>query len=215
MTQGDKPDEEKQDARPEYPEIIQASWSGDVERLNTLLAGGADPNNRNEWGETTFTRIVGDLSSSKNPNRYEIVRVLLQAGADPRLLDGTEGDDDRGGPLTYAMLNMDTEMMRLLLEAGADPNTESGASPGETFYDWAEFDYRYEVYDFRLPEEPAEADRADEGAWLLYLDRLAVRHGKHRPDHLFLLRGYGARSCSDGVGTGDGAVTASTDRGNA
>jgi len=72
-------------------------------------------------------------------------------------------------------------------------NTENREqADGETLYDYAEFDYRYETYDMKLPEEPAETDRVSEDAWLKFLDRLAIKYGKRRPDHLFLLRERGA-----------------------
>jgi hypothetical protein len=52
---------------------------------------------------------------------------------------------------------------------------------GESLYDWADFAYRYEVWSMNLPEEATVDERSDMDAWLGYLDRLAVKHGKRRP----------------------------------
>ena len=43
----------------------------------------------------------------------------------------------------------------------------------------------------------AAADKASEDAWLLYLDRCAIKHGARRPDYLFLLREFGARTATE------------------
>lgn len=107
--------------------------------------------------------------------------------------------------LHAAMLTKNIELMRVLLEGGAEPNSMSGSSPGETLYDWAEFDYRYSTWDkpFGLqgslmpPDVPTANDEASEDAWLRYLDRCAVTHDARRPDYLFLLREFGARKASE------------------
>ena len=110
-----------------------------------------------------------------------------------------------------AILNMDTEMMRILLDAGADPNEllrillGPGTDPAgvgidsmeESLYEWAEFAYRYEVWSNKLPDGAIAAAGTNRDAWLHYLDRLAVKYGKRRPDHLLLLRQRGALSMSE------------------
>ena len=96
-----------------------------------------------------------------------------------------------GGPLFSAVINQDTEVLRLLLDHGADPNRENDGC--ETLYDWAKFDYWYEVYDCEaFPEQPTDEDKVSEDAWLRFLDRIAVKHGLMRPDYLILLRERGA-----------------------
>lgn len=87
----------------------------------------------------------------------------------------------------------DTRILKLLLDHGADPNKEHDL--GEPLYNWAEFDYRYDEYGIQLlPEEPTEEDKSTEDEWLQFLDRLAIKHGKRRPDYLFLLRAAGAKT---------------------
>ncbi len=88
-------------------------------------------------------------------------------------------------------------MLRILLDEGADPNAVTMDSESESLYDWAEFDYRYEVWDINPPEEGTPGDRVDEDAWLQYLDRLALKYGKRRPGHLQLLRDRGALMRAD------------------
>jgi len=72
---------------------------------------------------------------------------------DPNLLD-----DEGSGPLTSAMLAMDAEMIELLCSYGTKPNKVAGFSENEILYDWACFDYQYEVYDLNLPGHPSEKD---------------------------------------------------------
>ena len=100
-----------------------------------------------------------------------------------------------GGPLFNAVIPKDTEVLQLLLVHGADPNAEHEGV--ESLYAWAEFDYRYDEYDLRMPEEPKEEDKASEDTWLDYLDRLAQKYGKRRPDCLRILRKAGAKGWSD------------------
>ena len=170
-------------------ELIEALSGKDLSRVWKLLENGADINAQNELEETVLNEIVDKLQD--DPDRYKVVTFLLNHGADPKILD-----KERCGPLQNAMFVMDTEMLKLLLEHGADPNAESGSTDNETLYDWAEIDYRYQIYDFHLPEDPTEADRVDEESWLSYLERLAAKYHKRPPLHLRLLRSYGAR-CAD------------------
>ncbi|MBP7948922.1 MAG: hypothetical protein KA004_04640 [Verrucomicrobiales bacterium] len=177
--------------KPTGKQISDAAYAGDIELLRRYAGQGGDFNEI-EQGDTLLEEIISDLCLDKVECRYDVVRELLALGADPNLLG-----EDRRGPMIPAMLSMDTEMLRILLEAGADPNEVAGFFDSETLYDWAEFDYRFETYDLNAPDKPTEADKADEDAWLTYLDRMAVKHGKRRPDHLYLLRKHGAKTAQE------------------
>jgi hypothetical protein len=163
-------------------QLREALLEANLEMAAELIHAGADINARNRHGSPLLHEIIGGLDDAE---RLPVVRFMLEHGADPRLIDEESSD-----PLFSAVLAMDTEVLRLLLDHGADPNRPLDA--GEALYDYAEGDYRYEIYDLHLPEEPTDADKVSEETWLHYLDRLAIKYGERRPDHLFLLRERGA-----------------------
>jgi hypothetical protein len=136
--------------------------------------------------------VVLNLCVDEKPFRYAVARALLELGADPNLLD-----NEGSSPLEIPMLRMDTEMLRILLEAGADPNKTEGFDGDELLYDWAVRDYCLEALPNPLPEEPTEDDKKDEDSWLAFFDRIAAKYNYRRPDHLFLLRQYGAKSITE------------------
>ena len=174
---------------PTKQDLCKAAYAGDVATLRQLALEGADFNEVDDFGDSLLKEVVANLSASDAPFRYEVVRTLLELGANSNIL-GAAGL----GPLTDAMLSMDTDLLHILLEAGADPNKPCGFTESDSFYDWAESDYRYNIYGdyWILPEEPTEEDEASEEAWLAFLDRIAIKHEVLRPDHLKLLRTYGA-----------------------
>lgn len=169
--------------------FVASACAGDIDAMRAQVAGGFDLNGTDCFGDTILEWVISNLEFCPSVAKYEVVREMLRLGADPRRLG-----NDGCGPLLSAALNMDAEMLRILLDAGADPNAVKIRTTGELLYDWAEFVYRYEVWNLKLPEEPVAVDRANPEVWLRYLDRLAVRHGKRRPDHLRLLRARGACS---------------------
>ncbi|MCZ4324628.1 hypothetical protein [Pseudomonas anguilliseptica] len=131
-----------------------------------------------------------------------MLRLLIERGANPNLL-GEEGSS----PLTAAMLGRDSELLEILLEAGADPNLPEGFTGTQSFYDWAVFDYIHEIWEapflfspaprLEAPTPPSPEDKASEESWLQYLDRCAIKDGLERPNHLILLRKYGARTAHE------------------
>lgn len=88
---------------------------GHAELVPFLVARGADVNHADDRGMTPVQRAV-------LKNRPEVLRRLLEAGADPNL--GLE----RMKPLSTAVTFRRRELVRLLLAHGADPNAsdESG-----------------------------------------------------------------------------------------
>ncbi len=164
-------------------ELFEALCDGDLRRAGELLSGGADINEPDEEGETILLRVI--FHGCDAVQRHAVVRFMLDHGADPRLLN-----DAGAGPLLSALIVEDIETLRLLLDNGADPNREHEL--GESLYNYAEFNYRDETYHSHLPESPTEADKASENSWLEFLDRLAVKYDKPRPDYLMLLRERGA-----------------------
>ena len=167
--------------------LLKAIESENLPLVEKLLHEGAEINTQDNYGESVLCCAVSVLQESAQ--RYSIIKFLLDNGANPRILS-----DERGGCLQQAMLQLDTKMLEMLLDYGADPNAEAGFMDTETLYDWAEFDYRYQIFGSRWLEESNENDSVDETNWLNFLQRTAKKYNVREPDHLFLLRERGAKS---------------------
>ena len=174
---------------PTRKDICDAAYEGDIDRLRQLASEGADLNETNEYGETIFDEIMSNLTIDDKEFRYDVLLAMLELGADPNILD-----EAGCGVLTTAMLAMDTKMLKILLDAGVDPNNHCGFTDSESFYDWAVCDYGYNLYGGPVPDEAEEEDNASEESWLAFLERLALKYNCRQPDHLHLLRSYGALS---------------------
>ena len=99
--------------------LIQAAKEGDAKRVNSLVTGFANANERDELGRPAIGWAVAGGSVG-------VVESLLLAGADPNAAapDGTTA-------LEIACKKGDAEIARVLLEAGADPcvQSNSGTTP--------------------------------------------------------------------------------------
>lgn len=186
---------------PDVKALISAVTAYDFERVRALVAGGADVNGCDEFGETVLMCAIGDPDNDDTSLRLAIARELLSLGADP-----CKTDEEGSGPICEAAVRMDTEVLRLLMDAGANPNDETGWEEGRTAYDLAAEDYYVRTWigpggfplgSEGLPEEPDANDLATQETWLAFLDRMAVKYGKRRPDFLFLMRERGARKFSE------------------
>lgn len=96
--------------------LFEAIHRKDAAKVNALLADGADPNAKNNDGCTPLRLAVFK-------NRFDIVQILLEKGAD------IHTDDDAA--LREAMRNGYLDIGRYLVEQGADPNAkdENGKTP--------------------------------------------------------------------------------------
>ena len=77
--------------------LIEAAASGDLARVRSLLASGADANARDADGATVLMRAA-------HLGRLDVVRALVDAGAD------VNATDERGwGALAKAVYNADLD----------------------------------------------------------------------------------------------------------
>jgi ankyrin repeat protein len=113
-------------ARGAYCDICTAASIGDLDRVRELL--DQDPSLANRASEYV-TYYLGSGTPLKNAaagGHIEIVKLLLDRGADPNLPE--EGIAPRGHALYSAVYNGHYDIARLLLEHGAFPNPEVESS---------------------------------------------------------------------------------------
>ncbi len=109
-----------------YVDINTAASIGDLKRVKELLK--KDPTLANRVSEYV-TYYIGSGSPLKNAaarGDLEIVKLLLEHGADPNLPE--EGIAPRGHALHSAVCNGHIEIVKLLLKHGAYPNVEVESS---------------------------------------------------------------------------------------
>ena len=98
-------------ARAETP-LHKAVWKGDIALIEALIAGGADPNSRNEG--FTLLHMAG---FNDNP---AVIEALLEAEADP------EARDKHGfTPLHAAAEYNNPAVVEALIAGGADPKART------------------------------------------------------------------------------------------
>ena len=87
--------------------------NGSAAVVRALLEAGAYPRTtRLESSEDVLTYLI----PASSPDKHEVMRLLIEHGADPNAADPLSGDT----PLGAAYLDLET--IRLLVEHGADPD---------------------------------------------------------------------------------------------
>ena len=98
-------------------DLFETAESGTVDEVKAALAGGANPDARNEGG---FTPLHAAAALNSNP---AVIAALIEAGADV-------GARNKGGltPLLAAAgFNSNPSMITALIEGGADPGARDDA----------------------------------------------------------------------------------------
>ncbi|MCB1169475.1 MAG: ankyrin repeat domain-containing protein [Leptospiraceae bacterium] len=121
--------------------LVYAAEKGHVEVVEYLLAHGADPNVRLPECIRSIP-LLGTVRTSGHTALYYVrdpamVKILMDAGANPALAGATEYKDGSAGadfPLTVAIRSDNLELMELYLKSGATPNYYSES--GENFFIW-------------------------------------------------------------------------------
>src|SRR5262249_8097423 len=109
-----------------YCDICTACHIGDLERAQELL--DQDPMLANRVSEyvTYYLGSGAPLKNAAAQGHIEVVKLLLERGADPNLRE--EGIAPNGHALYSAVANRHYEIAKLLLEHGAYPNPEVDSS---------------------------------------------------------------------------------------
>ena len=113
-------------ARGAYCDICTACFIGDLARVRELLDAAPSLANRVSEYVTYYPASGSPLRNAAERGHLEIVRLLLERGADPNLPE--EGIAPRGHALYAAAANGRHEVAALLLAHGAYPNPEVESS---------------------------------------------------------------------------------------
>jgi uncharacterized protein len=123
---------------------------GDIPYLNYLLAAQADPNLRDNKGETAMLIAAGN-------GRSDLLEILKKHGANVNLANAS-GET----PLIRAVQHRDLATVRTLLSEGADPD-QSDNIAGMSARDYAHQDTRSPAIAKLIDETPKAAKRVVSG----------------------------------------------------
>src|SRR6516165_12588886 len=111
---------------PRAVELVRAVHGGDIDAIRRLLS--EDPQLARAWitdskGFRTPLHMVADWPGYF-PNGPQIVRLLIQAGADPSFRHPTRCDET---PLHWAASSDDVDVAAALIDGGADVEVPGGS----------------------------------------------------------------------------------------
>ena len=116
---------------PDEKALVAAALNGDAGRVRELLANGvgADPR-ESETHPLGLEWNVTPLMCAAAGGHLEVVRLLLDAGADVSAATEAHKQDGGGGSqaLHFALLGNHLAAAEALLDTGADPNAISGTA---------------------------------------------------------------------------------------
>jgi ankyrin repeat protein len=113
-------------SRGAFVDICSACFMGDLDRVRELLHQDVSLANRPSDYVTYYACSGTPLRNAAAAGHAEIVKLLLERGADPNLPE--EHIAPRGHALHSAVCNGHIEIVRILLEHGAYPNVEVESS---------------------------------------------------------------------------------------
>lgn len=69
--------------------LIDACHDGDLKTIREIVANGFDLSTPDSLGESILSAAIFELSfiSEEEPYRYEVIKLLLELGANPNQLD--------------------------------------------------------------------------------------------------------------------------------
>jgi len=118
--------------------LCRAAWQGDIARVRALLARGANPNVRDETGQTPLMRAVSVIQRPRaderkgiKPDYQAVANALLDKGADVSARDHAGRTAlllaMEGSASEYRVVGADESMARLLVKRGASVNARDNA----------------------------------------------------------------------------------------
>lgn len=112
--------------------LTRAVWKGDISKIKTLVAEGADVNEVDALRLNIRLTALNDATDMEN---LEVVKTLIELGADPNIYSYVYTETKGLGyyrldyivctPLMLAALQNNLEITEVLLKAGANPNARS------------------------------------------------------------------------------------------
>ena len=173
-----------------YSGLHAMAWTGDVDGIRRLVAGGDDVNARDGAGRTPLH--VAAFASQDGA-----VRALAAAGGDPNLLENGLYDI-----ITIAAGAGDADMVRLAVAVGGNPGNVTSIYDGTALIAAAHLGHVAEVK--ALIEAGAPLDHVNNLGWTALIE--AVVLGDGGPRHTETLRALVAAGADIKIGDRDGVV---------